>query len=74
MVKIISQTNFKIADFEVLVSRKTVKNLRLKVGHKHGEIKLTTPYIATDKEIESILNKNLEWINKYYNKHQHKHR
>lgn len=47
---------------EVHVTRKRMKNLRMRVDPRDASIQLSAPHQVEDLEIEAFVNRNLEWI------------
>ena len=48
---------------EIKITRKKIKSFRLSIKPT-GEINLSVPFLATEKEINDFISKNEEWIEK----------
>ena len=57
--------NIKIADIEVKVIRKKIKNLHLNILPPDGSVRVSAPLILSDDVIRSFIIKKLPWIKKY---------
>lgn len=55
-------STLSIADFSVKVTRKKMKNLRLRVCPPDGVIQLSAPFFTSNREIEQFVVENVEWI------------
>ena len=51
----------QVADMSVLVTRKSMKSIRLKVTPL-GEVRVSAPYNVSDDEIRHMVESRLEWI------------
>lgn len=56
------KSQLQIAGLNITVTRKTMKNLRLKVSPPHGEISMSAPHTASNQELKQLVAERLEWI------------
>jgi predicted metal-dependent hydrolase len=55
----------KVADIEVLVVRKKIKNLNLTVKPPVGGVRVSVPYHVTDETVRRVVRSRLDWIKKH---------
>ena len=60
----------KVADFEIDVVRKDIKNLHLSVHPPTGRIRIATPLRINDDAVRMYALTKMSWIQKHIKKHQ----
>lgn len=56
------KSQLKIAGLSISVTRKTMKYMRLKVSPPHGEVSLSAPHSASNRELQQLVEERLLWI------------
>ncbi|WP_045857116.1 M48 family metallopeptidase [Teredinibacter purpureus] len=57
-----SKSQITVAGLSIEVTRKRMKYLRLKVSPPNGDVTLSAPHTATNKEIEAMIRARLDWV------------
>ncbi len=55
---------YKVGDYQVVVQRKSIKNMYLRVHRDTGEIVLSVPRSMREKDFQSFLQSKYDWIKK----------
>lgn len=56
------KSSLSVSGITVEVTRKTMKNIRLKVSHTDGAVSLSAPHSADDSELIQVIRARLDWI------------
>ncbi|ACR13095.1 conserved hypothetical protein [Teredinibacter turnerae T7901] len=64
MTKRQTKTVLQVAGLEVAVTRKTMKNIRLRIVPPHGDILVSAPHRVSNREIASMVAERVGWINR----------
>ncbi|MFK5984409.1 MAG: SprT family zinc-dependent metalloprotease [Pseudomonadota bacterium] len=59
------QSLLKIADIEIHITRKPIKNMRMSISAADGKVKISAPLFIADKTINEFVNAQLNWIKKH---------
>ena len=57
-----------VNDVPVLVTRKSIKTIRLRVNRVSHEVKLSSPVKVSDKELIQFINQKMKWIKRHLSK------
>lgn len=56
------QTTMNIERIDVSITRKRMKNVRLRIKPPHGEVFVSAPYHVSDEEIARFVSSRIDWI------------